>query len=345
MQLDIANCLELLFAGKPLSAELLEQAVTSIMKGNATDIDVAALLTALRSRPETSEQLLGAARAMRHFASRIETAQPHLLDTCGTGGDCLGTFNISTATAVVLSACGVAVAKHGNRSVSSRSGSADVLEALGVNLTLSSAAVGECIDQIGIGFCFAPLFHGAMKHAAAVRKQLGFRTLFNLLGPLTNPAGAKYQLIGTISPRLAEQMALALCGLGTTKSVVVCGGGELDEVSLWGETTAFIVEGSNVSQQSWSADTFGLPGCTAAQLAAGDANESAAILRRIFDGATGPHRNIVLANAAAGLWLQGHVATLPEGVQRAAEVLDKGLAKNKLQQLIEVTAKLAAKAG
>ncbi len=251
------------------------------------------------------------------------------------------TFNISTATAFVVAACGVPIAKHGNRGVSSISGSPDVLEQLGVNNNLSPEAVARCVDELGIGFCFAPLFHSAMKHAAPVRKQLRFRTIFNLLGPLTNPAKAEFQLLGAGRVETAGRLARALAELGRQHAYVVCGADQLDEVSLWGTTSAFEVSGGHVVEHHWSADTFGLPECQAADLRIDSPAESAAILRAIFAGQPGPARNIVLANAAAGL-LAARAATDPrDGVAQAAKAIDSGTVRDLMDRLAEFSTKLS----
>jgi anthranilate phosphoribosyltransferase len=266
-----------------------------------------------------------------------------LLDTCGTGGDQLHTFNISTAAAFVVAACGVPVPKHGNRGVSSTSGSADVLEQLGVNISLSPDQVAQCLDELNIGFCFAPLFHSAMKNVAPVRKQLRFRTIFNLLGPLTNPARASFQLIGAGRKETAHRLARALAELGRKHAYVVCGADQLDEVSLWGVTTAFEVTGAQIVEQQWTADSFGLPECRAEELQVQSPAESAAVLRGVFAGQTGPARNIVLANAAAALLAAVKVGTPREGVQLATAAIDAGGVRELLAKLVEMTQRLAEK--
>jgi anthranilate phosphoribosyltransferase len=274
---------------------------------------------------------------MRQRATPIVTHRRPLLDTCGTGGDRLHTFNISTATAILAAACGMPVAKHGNRSVSSSSGSADVLEALGVNITLSAESAGRCLDEVGIAFCFAPLIHGAMKHAAPVRKQLGFPTIFNLLGPLTNPAGAEYQLLGASSFERAELLAAALARLGARRAFVVCGNNELDEVSLWGRTRALEITEGQVKPHDWTPQTFGLPACDVSRLKVNSAAESGEVIRSVFAGTATEPASIVVANTAAGLLACERVRTLTDGVALAAETIRSGLALKKLNQLIEWT--------
>lgn len=337
MSHSLRTALTRLLDGEDLSAAEMCAAVGDVMSGEASEAAVAALLTALRMKGETVEEIAGAARAMIRHATRIEVGRHGLLDTCGTGGDRLHTFNISTATALVAAAAGAPVAKHGNRSVSSRSGSADVLEALGVNINLAPRQVAGCIEQAGIGFCFAPLVHGAMKHAAAVRRQLGFRSIFNLLGPLTNPAGAEYQLVGAGDVQTAEKLAGALVRLLRRRAVVVCGAGGLDEVSLWGETTAFVVEAGGLEGHQWSPETFGLPACGAQDLQVDSPQQSAAVIRGVLAGESGPARDIVLANTAAALFAAERAADLPAGVESAARAIDSGAAAETLERLIELS--------
>lgn len=334
---ELQSVLQQVVTGRDATAAEMSAAISAMMDGRAAESVMAALLTALRMKGEAVEELVGAARAMRERATPIRTRRTGLLDTCGTGGDQLHTFNISTATALVAAAAGIPVAKHGNRSVSSCSGSADVLEALGVNLQLSPERVGACLDEVGIGFCFAPLLHGAMKHAAPVRKQLGFRTIFNLLGPLTNPAGAEYQLVGANSTTTAEKLARALAQLGRRRALVVCGAGSLDEVSLWGETAVYEVADGEVIANCWRAATFGFPECDVSSLRVGSAAESAEVIRGIFAGEQGPAREIVIVNTAAAVIAAGRADQPREAAALAAETIDSGRAKTLLQNLIEFT--------
>lgn len=326
-----------LLEGRHLTTETMCAAVGAIMDGRSTEVEIASILTALRCRGESVDELVGAAQAMRERATLIPCQTDNLLDTCGTGGDALHTFNISTAAALVAAAAGQPVAKHGNRSVSSSSGSADVLEALGVNLQLTPARVAECVDEIGIGFCFAPLLHQAMKYAAPVRKQLGFRTIFNMLGPLTNPARAAYQIVGASRVAAAEMLASALHRLGAGRALVVCGNDELDEVSLWGETTVFEVSTAGVQRHTWSAVSLGLPTCNVSQLKVTNAAESAAVIRRVLEGEQGAPRDIVVANAAAGLLAANRAESIQECVAAAAEAIDKGKAAQLCERLVEFT--------
>ncbi|MBI5760104.1 MAG: anthranilate phosphoribosyltransferase [Planctomycetales bacterium] len=338
----IIPLLEKLVTSQPLTADEMHAAVGEIMDGLTGEAEIASLLTALRMQGETIDEIAGAARAMRERVTRIPTTRTGLLDTCGTGGDQLHTFNISTATALVVAAAGVPVAKHGNRGVSSSSGSADVLEQLGVRIDLTPEQVSKCLDEIGIGFCFAPLLHGAMKHVAPVRKRLKFRTIFNLLGPLTNPAGAEFQLLGASRPDIAEKLAGALQRLGTHHAFVVSGADGLDEVSLWGRTVVFEIRGTSVSRHEWSAASFGLPECDVSQLQVGSPTESANAIRGIFAGQSGPARNIVLANAAAALLVAGRCTDLPAGVRLADDAIDHDHASGLLSKLTTLTKSVGA---
>lgn len=320
-----------------LSDEAACQCIGAIMDGLCEPIDIASFLTAMACKGPVADEIVGAARAMRRRAVPIKTHRRSLLDTCGTGGDKLHTFNISTATAILAAACGVPVAKHGNRSVSSSSGSADVLESLGVNIALTPEAAGRCLDEVGIAFCFAPLIHGAMKHAAPVRKQLGFPTIFNLLGPLTNPAGAEYQLLGASSFARAELLGTALAALGGRKSIVVCGNNELDEVSLWGTTMAYEIVNGQMTPRTWTADSFGLPECNVDSLKVSSAAESAAVIQSIFKGSAPVPTSMVLANTAAALLACERVTDLKSGVAMASDSINSGAALKTLNDLIEWT--------
>lgn len=325
--------LEQLVAGVNLSAESVCRCIGAIMDGACDPVDIGAWLTAMACKGPAAIELVGAAQAMRDRATRIASRRRPLLDTCGTGGDKLHTFNISTATAIVAAACGVNVAKHGNRSVSSNSGSADVLEALGVNIQLTPQQASECLDELGMTFCFAPLVHGAMKHAAPVRKTLGIPTIFNLLGPLTNPAGAEFQLLGASSVERARLLASALSVLGCRRAFVVCGNDELDEVCLWGPTTVFDVHGGTVSESQWTPEDFGLPPCDVLDLRVKSADQSAETVRSVLNGVDSPATNIVVANAAAALMVSGKEKTLSDAVQTVRTVLADGLAGKKLHDL------------
>jgi anthranilate phosphoribosyltransferase len=333
----LSFAIERLVSGSRLTVDEMTAAMDVVMDGAATEVQIAAFLTALAVRGEEADELAGAARAMRARVTRVPARTAGLLDTCGTGGDRLNTFNISTAAALVVAAAGVPVAKHGNRSATSRSGSAEVLQALGVNIDLSPERVAACIDEIGIGFCYARLLHSAMKHVAPVRSALGFRTIFNLLGPLTNPAGAEYQLLGTSRLATAEKLAHAVTQLGTGRTVVVCGNNELDEVALWGTTTAFEVREGRVTRHDWRAADLGLPECTVADLAIDSPDDSAARIVAVLDNQPGPSRDIVAANAGVALWCVGQAASPANGVQRALECIASGAARRQLSRLVEAT--------
>ena len=328
---------EQVIRGQDLSANEMRDCVGAIMDGECDAIDVASLLTAISCKGPAAIELVGAAQAMRDRASRIAAKRRPLLDTCGTGGDQLHTFNISTATAIVAAACGIGVAKHGNRSVSSSSGSADVLEALGVNIQLTPKQAAACLDEVGITFCFAQLVHGAMKHAAPVRKALGFPTIFNLLGPLTNPAGAEYQLLGASTSKRARLIANALSVLGCRKALVVCGNDELDEVCLWGPTTVFEVHAGQVQRTQWTPQDFGLPECDVRALRVRSAQESAEFVRTALAGEDSPATRIVTANAAAALLAAEKCSELPEAVSQVQSVLKSGAAVEMLDQLVRWT--------
>ncbi len=321
-----------------ISGEMVEQVFTQLMAGELTPAQIGAILLGLSIRGETAEQLAGAARAMRAAATCIQPQTPDLLDTCGTGGDGASTFNISTATALVVAACGQGVAKHGNRAISSRSGSADVLEALGLKLDVPPERVADCIDRAGIGFLFAPGHHPAMRHAAPVRRELGVRSLFNLLGPLTNPAGAVFQVLGVYAKDRLALVAAALQQLGVRRALVVHGRDGLDEITTTTITDAIWVE-QDQPLRPFEIDpqAFGIPLTTTATLTGGDARENAAILRHIFAGQQGAGRDIVLLNAAAALWVCGKAEGIEQGLEQAAAAIDSGAVKQTLQALIDIT--------
>lgn len=338
----VREALASLIEGRDLNEDRAVAAIGAIMDGAADDLAVAAFLTALRMKGETADELVGAAHAMRERATAIPIDLPGLLDTCGTGGDGLATFNISTAAALVAAAAGVPVAKHGNRAASSTSGSADVLEALGVRIDLTPAQVAQCVREIGIGFCFAPLCHGAMKNVAPVRGRLGFRTIFNLLGPLTNPAGAAFQIVGAGRVATAELMAQALARLPVERAVVVSGNDELDEVSLWGTSTVFIVENGQIEQTTWEARDLSPTGPIEVEtLRVTSPQESADVIRRVLDNEPSPAREIVIANAAAALLAAGRVETIGQGLEMARETVAAGRAAATLGNLVATTERLA----
>src|SRR5438046_795281 len=324
----------------------------AIMSGAATDAQIAAFLTGLRMKGETVEELIGFAQVMRQKAVRVRTRgeevaaltgtdREMLIDTCGTGGDAAGTFNVSTATAFVVAGAGLKVAKHGNRSVSSLCGSADVVETLGISLDLTPAKVARCVDEVGIGFLYAPLLHTAMKHVMAARREMGIRTVFNMLGPLTNPAGANAQVIGVYSPTLTEPLARVLAELGTHRAYVVHGEDGLDEISNTGPSHISEVREGVVRSSTVRPEAFGLPRASIADLRGGDREENAEIIRAVLDGEAGPRRDIVLMNASAALVAGGRGRDLKEGVAVAAQSIDSGAARGKLDALVALSRRLS----
>jgi anthranilate phosphoribosyltransferase len=314
-------------------------AMRSILGGHAGQVQMAAFLVALRMKGETVEELVGFAQAMRELADRVDCGAGGgpLLDTCGTGGDGAFTFNISTIAAFVAAGAGVRVAKHGNRSISSRCGSADLLEALGITVNLPPAETARAIREIGIGFFFAPNAHTAMKHAQSVRVALGIRTVFNLLGPLTNPAIADAQLAGTPSANAAGLIAHALAALGLRRGFVVHGADGLDEITTTGATLVFSIRDGGVERLTWTPEDFGAPRATPEALKGGDAAANAEIARAVLSGAQGAQRDIVLVNAAAALVAAGQAAGLREGMERAAHSIDSGAAAAKVAALASFT--------
>ena len=338
MSIAIQQALGLIQAGVSINSEETEAIFGQIMRGEATDAQIGALLMGMSIRGETPDMIAGAARAMRAAATRITPAAKGLLDTCGTGGDGASTFNISTTVAIVVAACGVPVAKHGNRAISSRSGSADVLETLGVKLDIPPPKVAECIDTVGIGFLFAPGHHPAMKYAAGPRRELGMRSIFNLLGPLTNPAGAEYQVLGVFARDKLDLVAGALSQLGAHRALVVHGRDGLDEITTTGITDAVWVEkGAALRPFEIDPAAFGMPYADAAALAGGCSRRNAAILLDILGGMRGAPRDIVLLNAAAALWVAGRADGIAAGLRLASEAIDSGRAKAKLDELIAFT--------
>jgi anthranilate phosphoribosyltransferase len=327
-------------AGSHLSVQEAEAAMEEILTGRAGEDAIVALLSALRAKGETVEELTGFARAMRRHATPIPIAASHaeelLVDTCGTGGDASGTFNVSTTAAFVVAGAGVRVAKHGNRSISSKCGSADVLEALGVSLDVPPERVGAAIDRIGIGFLFAPAMHTAMRHAMSARRRLG-RTAFNLLGPLTNPAGARAQVAGVYSDRLVEKVARVLAELGVEHAFVVHGAGGLDEISLAGETKVGEVLHGAVRLYEVTPENFGVARAPLVAISGGDAARNAALIRAILAGEKGPRRDIVVVNASAALVAAGRAANFLEGARLAAESIDSGAARKKLEAFAAFT--------
>jgi anthranilate phosphoribosyltransferase len=348
----ISEALRALVERRDLSRIEAAAAMEAIMSGAATNVQIAAFLTALRMKGETVEELIGFAQVMRQKVVRIRTRTDEvaaltgtdremLIDTCGTGGDATGTFNVSTATAFVVAGSGLRVAKHGNRSVSSLCGSADVVEALGISLELTPQKVGRCVDEVGIGFLYAPLLHTAMKHVMPARREMGVRTVFNMLGPLTNPAGANAQVIGVYSPALTEPLARVLAELGTIRAFVVHGSDNLDEISNTGESRLSEVREGRVRTFTVRPEDFGLARATIRDLQGGDREQNAQIIRALLEGEQGPRRDIVLMNAAAALVAGARARDLKEGVGLAAQSIDGGAALGKLQALLALSHQLA----
>jgi anthranilate phosphoribosyltransferase len=322
-----------LLAGQPLPAAGVTEAVRDLVAGRVDDARAAAFLTALRMKGETADEIAAAAIVLREQMVRLVPVSGPVLDTCGTGGDDSGTFNISTAAALVAAGAGVPVVKHGNRAVSSKSGSADVLRELGAPIESGAEWAQKCLDRCGFAFCFAPHFHRGMAHVAQLRRRLGIRTVFNLLGPLANPANAPYQLLGVGKPELLDPLAGAIAQLGTRQAVLVCSADGLDEVSLAAPTRVRVVRGEEYESVEWNPSDFGLAAVSVRAIKATDPAESAAIIRGVLNGGDGPARRIILANAAAALWAAEAVTTLREGVERADASIKTGHARAVLEQL------------
>ena len=329
-----APTLNQLINGQDLSFAEMQALMRQVMSGELTHAQMAAILVALRIKGESVDEIAAAASVMRELSTKVATlASPHLIDTCGTGGDGIQTFNVSTVSALVAAAAGAKVAKHGGRSVSSSCGSADVLEALGVNVNLTPAQVASAVEEIGIGFMFAPNHHSAMKHAAPVRRELGVRTLFNLLGPLTNPANAKRQIMGVFSPALTVKLAQVLQQLGSEHVLVVCGADGMDEISFTGDSHVAELKNGQVSAYTINPAQFGLPLHTLASIQIDNAEQSKAMILAVLNGELGAARDIVLLNAGAAIYVAGLADSLAAGINKAAEVIDQGLALAKLNAL------------
>jgi anthranilate phosphoribosyltransferase len=322
--------------GRSLTEMEAAAVLDEIVSGGATAAQIGALLVGLRMKGESVDELCGAARALRRHVTPIHPPPGlRVVDTCGTGGDAQGTFNVSTTAALIAAGAGVVIAKHGNRAVSGRVGGADVLEALGVRLDLAPAAVERCLAEVGIAFLFAPLLHGAMRSVAAVRRELGLRTIFNLVGPLANPAGVRHQVVGVFAREWVRPMAEALARLGAAHALVVHGRDGLDEITLTDATDAAEVRDGAVRELVIIPEELGLPRCRPADLRVGDAAEAAAAIRAVLEGTRGPRRDVAVANAAAALWVGGRVGTLAGGVAPAAEAIDAGRARAMLDRLAE----------
>lgn len=329
----IADILNTLFERRELAEPEIRAVFQAMMTAQIAEAESAAFLVALRMKGESPQEIATAAQVLREHMIRWNPGDPEVLDTCGTGGDGTGTFNISTATALVLAGCGVKIVKHGNRSVSSKSGSADVLAALGVKIDGDLGHAQRCLRDVGFAFCFAPQFHPALKNVAALRRRLGVPTIFNCLGPLANPAGAQRQLLGVGRRDLLERMARALALLGVHRALLVCSDDGLDEVSLSAPTQVREVIGSQVRSLVWTPDDFGLPPCTLPELAAADAEASANLVRSVLSGKPSAAARVTIANAAAGLLTAERAPTLREGVAMASEAIRTGRAQAVLDKL------------
>jgi anthranilate phosphoribosyltransferase len=334
-----APTLNQLINGQDLSFAEMQALMRQVMSGELTHAQMAAILVALRIKGESVDEIAAAASVMRELSTKVATlASPHLIDTCGTGGDGIQTFNVSTVSALVAAAAGAKVAKHGGRSVSSSCGSADVLEALGVNVNLTPAQVASAVEEIGIGFMFAPNHHSAMKHAAPVRRELGVRTLFNLLGPLTNPANAKRQIMGVFSPALTVKLAQVLQQLGSEHVLVVCGADGMDEISFTGDSHIAELKNGQVTEYNINPSQFGMPTHQLASIQIDNAEQSKAMILAVLNGELGAARDIVLLNAGAAIYVAGLAYSLAVGINKAAEVIDQGLALAKLNALQQYAA-------
>ncbi len=338
----IQQPIEKVIMGQDLSEQEMMETMTKIMSGDVTEVEISSFLTALKVKGEAVPEIIGGAKAMRDKAEVVDIQNYYTVDTCGTGGDKLGTFNISTAVSIVTAAAGVTVVKHGNRSVSSKCGSADVLETLGVRIDLTPEQVEACVKQVGIGFFFAPTFHKAMRFVGKTRKELGFRTIFNILGPLANPAHANAQVLGVFLEALTEPMAEVLKGLDVERALVVHGMDGLDEISTTCETKVTELKDGKLETYWIKPEDFGFERAMIEDIRGGNAEENAAIIRSLFEGEKGPKRDILLINAAAALYVGKKAGSLKDGVALAAQVIDNGSALAKLDAFIKTSRELGA---
>ena len=335
--MNVQEAIKAVTERQDLSSGEMIDVMRRIMTGEATDAQIGGFLIGLRMKGETVDEVVGAATVMRELSSRVHANVDHLVDTCGTGGDASGTFNISTAAALVTAAAGANVAKHGNRSVSSASGSADLLEAAGVNIDLTPEQVGHCIERTGIGFLFAPAHHKAMRHAVGPRREMAVRTLFNVLGPLTNPAGAPNQVIGVFSEHWVEHLARVLGELGSRHVMVVHAADGLDEISIGAETKVAEYLDGSIATYTISPEDFGLERANIARIRVGDRAESLEMVRQCLDDESGPARDIVALNAGAAIYVAGVAETLHAGVEKAQEAMRNGAARINLDELVRVS--------
>lgn len=337
MSISMQQAIKAVTEKHDLTAEEMNATMRLIMTGEATPAQVGGFLVGLRMKGESIDEITAAASVMRDLASKVEVDKNHLVDTCGTGGDSSGSFNISTASALVVAAAGGKVAKHGNRSISSKSGSADVLETAGVNLEISAQQVAECVNEIGVGFMFAPLHHSAMKHAIGPRREMAVRTIFNVLGPLTNPAGAPNQVLGVFSKDLVEPLAHVLKRLGSEHVLVVHAEDGMDEISIASPTFVAELKDGVVSSYTIQPEDFSMSRADLQQIRATDSAHSLEIIKAVFNNTDGPAKDIVCLNAGAAIYVAGLTTSLASGVKRAQEVIASGAVNEKLQQLIEKT--------
>jgi len=335
--MEMKDAINQVIARHDLSAGQMTEVMRTIMTGGATPAQIGGFLVGLRMKGETVSEIAAAAAVMRELASGVTVAGEHVVDTCGTGGDASGTFNISTASAFVVAAAGGRVAKHGNRSISSKSGSADVLEAAGVRLDLSPEQVARCVDKVGVGFMFAPAHHGAMKHAIGPRKEMGVRTIFNVLGPLTNPAGAPNQVLGVFSDELLEPLAEVLQKLGSRHVLVVHARDGLDEISIGDKTEVAELKDGQIRRFSIQPEDFGVKRTPISAITADSAEASLAIIRSVLEDHAGPARDIVMLNAGAAIYAAGLADSLKDGVARADAAISSGEARNRLDDLVVLT--------
>ncbi|QYR19897.1 anthranilate phosphoribosyltransferase [Paenibacillus sp. sptzw28] len=339
--MTMQRALALVVGGNDLTREEARAVMGIIMSGEATDAQIGSVATALRMKGETKDEIIGFAEAMRVYSNHVHTEHEGLLDTCGTGGSGIHKFNISTASAIITSAAGVRVAKHGNRAMTGKAGSADVLEALGVNINLTAEQAADCLKSIGICFMFAQLYHPSLKHAAGPRREIGIRTIFNMLGPLTNPAGADRQMLGLYDRSRTETVAQVLAELGLKRAMVVSSHDGLDEISISAPTQISELSGGTVQTYDITPEELGISVRPLAEVVGGDPAMNASIIRSIFDGLErGAYRDIVLANAGACMYVGGIAPSLREGVETAAVIIDSGKAAAKLRQLVETTREL-----
>lgn len=335
--MDMPAAIRAMTERKDLSHEEMTTVMRTIMTGEATPAQIGGFLVGLRMKGETVDEVTAAASVMRELATKVEVKKDHLVDTCGTGGDSSGSFNISTASAFIVAAAGGHVAKHGNRSITSKSGSADVLEAAGVNLNATPEQVADCVDNVGVGFMFAPAHHSAMKHAIGPRKEMAVRTIFNVLGPLTNPAAAPNQVLGVFDKAWLEPLAQVLKNLGSNHVLVVHADDGLDEISIGSDTQITELKDGEIKTYSVKPEDFGMTRVDLDAIRAKDAEHSLEIIKSVLDNQQGPARDIVSLNAGAAIYAAGLAATLAEGVARAEEVIASGAAKEKLKELVSKT--------